>query len=60
MLCSLIAESAGHCWQTPEFENMANPDFENLKHLQNLGHFFLTATSIGLIFCNIKKSLLRL
>ena len=25
---------------------MANPEFENLKHLQNLGHLLLTGGSI--------------
>ena len=45
MLRQSRAESAGHFWWTVEFENMANPDFGNLKHLQNLGHFSLTADS---------------
>ena len=31
-------ESAGHFWWTAEFENMENPEFENLKHLQKPGH----------------------
>ena len=34
----LLAESAGHFWWTAEFENGVNPDFENLKHLQNPEH----------------------
>ena len=38
MLHWLLAESAGHFWWTEEFENVANPDFENLKHLQNPEH----------------------
>ena len=29
-----------------KFENVANPDFENLKHLQNPGHLSMTAPSI--------------
>ena len=33
-----LAESAGHFWWTAEFKNVANPDFDNLKHLQNPGH----------------------
>ena len=41
-----LAESAGHFWHPAEFENAANPDFENLKHLQNPGHLSLTAPSI--------------
>ena len=45
MLRWLLAESAGHFWQPAEFENMANPDFENLKHLQNCGNLPLTAAS---------------
>ena len=28
-----LAESASHFWQPEEFKNVANPDFENLKHL---------------------------
>ena len=35
----MLAEIAVHFLQPEEFENVANPDFENLKHLQNLGHF---------------------
>ena len=38
MIRRSLAESAGHFWWTAEFENMANPDFENLKHLQNPDH----------------------
>ena len=33
-----LAESAGHFWWTEEFENVANSDLENLKHLQNPEH----------------------
>ena len=46
MLRPSHAESDGHFWQPAEFENVANPDFENLKHLQNPGHLSLTAPSI--------------
>ena len=28
-----LAASAGHFWQPEKSENVANPDFENLKHL---------------------------
>ena len=45
MICRLLVESAGHFWQPAEFENVSNPDFENLKHLQNLGHFLMAAGS---------------
>ena len=38
MPCQLLAESAGHFWWTAEFEDVANPYFENLKHLQNPEH----------------------
>ena len=41
MLRWLPAESAGHFCYPEELENVSNPDFENLKHLQNPGHFFL-------------------
>ena len=42
MLRWSLSDSAGHFWQPSELENMANPDFENLKHLQNPGHLSLT------------------
>ena len=38
MLRQSLAESAGHFWWPSEFENVANPYFENAKHLQNPGH----------------------
>ena len=41
MIHWLLAVSDGHFWQPAEFKNVVNPDFENLKHLQNLGFFFL-------------------
>ena len=46
MLLWSLAESAGRLWWPTEFENVANPDFENLRHLQNPGHLPLTAASI--------------
>ena len=39
MIRRSISGSVGHLWQPAEFENVANIDTENLKHLQNLGHF---------------------
>ena len=42
----LISVSAVHFWWPEKFGKMENPDFENLKHLQNLGHFLLTAVII--------------
>ena len=42
----LLAEIAGHSWHPAEFQNVANPDFENIKHLQNPGHLPLTAPSM--------------
>ena len=42
MLYWLFAESVGNFFHPEEFENVANPDFENLKHLQNPGHLLLT------------------
>ena len=38
-----LADSSGHFWQPLEFVNVVNLDFENIKHLQNLGHSWLTA-----------------
>ena len=46
MLRWLLAESAGHFWQPVEFENLSNPDFKNLKHLQNPGYLSLTEAGI--------------
>ena len=46
MICRSLGENAGHFWQPAEFENVANPDFDNLKHLQNHGHLPLTEASI--------------
>ena len=46
MLCRLPGDSSGHFWHPEEFKNVANPDFENIKHLQNPGHLPLTAASI--------------
>ena len=48
MLFRYLAESFGHCWWPAEFENVANPHFETLKHLQNPGHLLLTETSTNL------------
>ena len=46
MFRQLLAEIAGNFWQAEEFENVANPDFENLKHLQNSGYLLLTKSSM--------------
>ena len=43
MLCRSHSESASHFWQPEEFENVANPYFKHLKHMQNPGHLSLTA-----------------
>ena len=45
MLCRLLAESDCHFLHPAEFENVANPDFENLKHLQNPGHLPMAESS---------------
>ena len=47
MIRQSLVESAGPFWWPSEFKNVANPDFGNLKHLQNRGHLSLTAASIG-------------
>ena len=44
MLLQLLAESAGHFWWPAESENLENPDFKNLKHLQKSGTFFADCT----------------
>ena len=46
MLHQLLAESAGNFWWPAELENVANPDFENLRHLQNPGRLPLNKASI--------------
>ena len=51
MLRQSFAESAGHFQWPEEFENVANPYFNNLKHLQNPGHLLLIKSSI-LYFCD--------
>ena len=38
MLRRSFAESTGNFWWTAEFENVASPDFDYLKHLQNPEH----------------------
>ena len=49
MLRRLLGDSAGQFWWPVEFENVGNPDFRNLQHLQKPGHLPLTADSK----CNI-------
>ena len=39
----LLAVSAVHFWRAEKSENLENPDFDHIKHLKNLGYFFLTA-----------------
>ena len=51
MLRRLLDESAGHFWWPEEFENVANPYFDNLKHFQNPGHLLLTKSS-KLSYCD--------
>ena len=46
MINWFLAANPDHFWRPAKSENMANPDFEHLKHLQNLGHFLLTAICI--------------
>ena len=53
MLHRSLAESAGHFWWPAEFENVAKPDFGNLKHLQNSGHLPLTEASSVYMIENI-------
>ena len=47
-----LSDSAGPFWQPTEFENVANPYFENIKHLKNPGHLSLTAPIIGSLYNN--------
>ena len=57
VLCHYLAEIDGNPWQPSEFKNVANPDFEHLKHLQNPGHFSLTE---GFIYIGIQHILTSL
>ena len=49
MLCWILSESTDRYEGTVDFENLANPDFENLKHLQNLGPLLLTEPCIYIL-----------
>ena len=60
MLPQLLAESVGPFWQPAELENVANPVFENLKHLQNPGHLSLTSPSNTGKLCFLIHSSLRI
>ena len=46
MLRRLLADSAAYFWQRIEFKNVANPDFKNIKHMENPGHLSLTEPSM--------------
>ena len=46
MLRQSIAVSTINFWRPAKFENVEYPDFGNIKHLQNLGHFLLNAPDI--------------
>ena len=46
MLRRLLVESAVHFLKPAKFENMANPDFENIKHLKTLGNVLLPISGI--------------
>ena len=54
-LCLFLAVSTGHFWLPIKFENMANPDYKNLKHLQKLDHFSLTGPCIYLYYRQYPK-----
>ena len=47
MLRWSLADSAGYFWQPAEFEDVANPGFENPKHLQNPEHLPLNEPSMS-------------
>ena len=51
MLRRSFADSTGHFWWPEAFENVANPYFNCLKHLQHPGHLLLNK-SIFLHFCD--------
>ena len=46
MIRRLHDDSAGKFWCQVEYENVKNPDFENIKHLQSTEHLSMTAPSI--------------
>ena len=43
----MLATSASYFGSPEKFENMANPYFENINHLQNLEHISLVAPGIS-------------
>ena len=47
MIIWWLGESAGHFCHPAESKNVANPDFGNLKHLQNPVHLSLTKYSMS-------------
>ena len=44
LICWLLAAIDGQFWRPEKFENLANLDFENIKHSQNLAFFFADFT----------------
>ena len=46
MLRWSLSASDGYFGQPEKFKNMVNTDFENINHLQNLGHLLLTVPSM--------------
>ena len=54
MLRRSFSASAFPFWWPAKFGNVANPYFENIKHLQNLGHFLVT-TSFMMCFIWIQE-----
>ena len=55
MLYWLLGEIVDQFWKPAEFENTANPYFENINHLKNPGHLSLTAPSISFKKISTKK-----
>ena len=46
MLCQLLYNRDVHFWKSQEFENVANPYFKGLKHLQDPRNLSLNAPSM--------------
>ena len=51
----LLAANTDNFWVSRKSKNLANSHFGNLKHLQNLGHFSLTAPCMYSIFYVLRK-----
>ena len=50
MLCWSLDDSSSQFWQPAKIENVANPDFDHLKHVQNPVYLPLIEASMYWLF----------